>query len=123
MPFESKNKDLIDKLHEALKVKRSTARVYASTLATLARNLNIPPTDVTNLTWLTKRRILKFVGDVNNLTKRKNLASGIIAGLKVLKEKKVIENYRQILMKADKDYTAFLMSGKRKRLMQINNGQ
>jgi len=43
MPFESKNKDLIDKLQEALSVKRSTARVYASTLATLARNVNIPP--------------------------------------------------------------------------------
>jgi len=115
MPFESKNKDLIDKLQEALSVKRSTARVYASTLATLARNVNIPPEDVTSLTWLTKKRIVKFVSDVNNLTKRKNLASGIVAGLKVLKEKKIIQEYRQILMKADKDYTAFLVSGKRKR--------
>ena len=115
MPFESKNKTLTDKLEAALKVRRSTARVYASTLATLARNIKIPPTEVDGLAWLTKKKILKYTSDINNLTKRKNLASGIVAGLKVIGEKKVIDDYRQILMKADKDYTKFLASGKRKR--------
>jgi hypothetical protein len=38
------------------------------------------------------------VGNVNNLTRRKNTASAIIAGLKVVGEKKVIEEYREILM-------------------------
>ena len=115
MPFESKNQVLIDKLEATLKVRRSTARVYASTLATLSRSVKIPPEDVDSLTWLTKKKVLTYVGDVNNLTKRKNLASGIVAGLKVIGEKKVIDEYRQILMKADKDYTSFLASGKRKR--------
>ena len=114
MPIDVKNKVLIDTFEDKLKVKRSTARVYASQLVTLARNMKIP-FDLKDLVWLKKAKVLRHVGNVNNLTRRKNTASAIIAGLKVVGEKKVIEEYREILMQADKDHTAFLVSGKRKR--------
>jgi len=107
-----KNTVLTDRFQKVLDVKRSTARVYASALASLSRKVN---ESVDDLSWLTKKSILKHVADINNLTRRKNLASAIIAGLKVADETKVIEKYRKILMKADKDYTAYLQSGKRKR--------
>ena len=107
-----KNIILIDRFHKALSVKRSTARVYASAIASLSKTVNESTED---LSWLTKKKLLKHVGDINNLTRRKNLASAIVAALKVIKEDKVIEKYRKILMQADKDYTAYLQSGKRKR--------
>lgn len=115
MPFEAKNTILTDKLEGKLNVRRSTARVYASTLANLARIQKVPPEDVANLEWLKKKKLFAHVSNINNLTRRKNIASGIVAGLKVIGDKKHIEDYRQVLMKADKDYTAFLASGKRKR--------
>ena len=107
-----KNTVLTDRFQKVLGVKRSTARVYASALASLSRKVN---ESVDDLGWLTKKKILKHVADINNITRRKNLASAIIAGLKVVDERTVIEKYRKILMKADQDYTAYLQSGKRKR--------
>jgi hypothetical protein len=107
-----KNTVLIDRFEKALKVKRSTARVYASSIGSLARKLD---QSVDDLSWLKMKRLIKHVGDINNLTRRKNLAAGIIAGLKVIDERTVIEKYREILMKADRDHTAFLQSGKRGR--------
>ena len=113
VPFKkARNTALTDSFEKALGVKRSTARVYASAIASLSRKVNESTDDIH---WLTKKKILKHVGDINNLTRRKNLASAIVAGLKVLQEKRMIEKYREILMKADKDYSAYLQSGKRKR--------
>lgn len=114
MPIDAQNGDLIDTFEKKLNVKRSTARVYASQIVTLAKIVKIP-FDLKDLTWLKKGKVLRFVGNINNLTRRKNTASAIVAGLKVLGEKKIIEDYREILMRADKDHTAFLASGKRKR--------
>lgn len=105
-----KNIVLIDRFEKALKVKRSTARVYASAIGSLARKMN---ESIEDLSWLTKKKYLKHVGDINNLTSRKNLAAALIAGLKSTDEHTVIEKYREILMKADKDHTKFLQSGKR----------
>ena len=112
MDLTPKNTVLIDRFEKTLKVKRSTARVYASSIASLAKKMNEKTDD---LSWLKKKKIKKHVADINNLTRRKNLASGIIAALKVIDERKIIEDYRKILMQADKDYTAYLQSGKRKR--------
>ena len=113
MPIDMKNGVLIDTFEKSLGVKRSTARVYARQLVTLARKLEIP-FDLKDL-CLKKPKILTYVGNINNLTRRKNTASAIVAALKVLGEKKLIIEYREILIQADKDHTAFLVSGKRKR--------
>ena len=59
MPFEKKNTVLTDKLEDKLKVRRSTARVYASILATLSRVQKIPPEDVDNLQWLKKKKNIR----------------------------------------------------------------
>jgi len=114
MPFAPKNTKVTDLIVGKLGVRRSTARVYASTLAMVAREVKLKD-GIEDLTWLRKKKVLKFVSNINNLTRRKNTASGIIAGLKTIGDKKTIEQYRDILMQADKDYTAFLTSGKRKR--------
>ena len=101
MDLTPKNTVLIDRFEKTLKVKRSTARVYASSIASLAKKMNEKTDD---LSWLKKKKIKKHVADINNLTRRKNLASGIVAALKVIDERKIIEDYRSILMQADKDY-------------------
>ena len=119
MPFDKKNTDLTDKLQETLKVKHSTARVYASSLRQLASHLKIT-FEGADVSWLIRRKVLNYVHKVVNLTRRKNMASGAIAGLKLIGDdkkeaKKKLGNYREILMKADKDHKAFLVAGKRKR--------
>ena len=115
MPFVQKeiNKKLVDELLK-LKVARSSARVYASQILSIVRAVKVKVEDF-KLQDLTQKKFLNHVSEINNLTKRKNAASAIVAGLKVIGEKKIIDAYRQVLMKADKDYTAFLASGKRKR--------
>ena len=117
MPFAQKNNKLTEQLL-TLKIARSSARVYASTIMGLAKALKA--TEDFKLSDLKLRKYLTHVSSINNLTKRKNAASAVVAGLKVVGEKssKIISEYRQVLMKADKDYTAFLASGKRKRPYQ-----
>ena len=114
MPFatKEKNKKLTDRLLK-LKIARSSARVYASQILSIARAVKAETGFV--LEDLKQQKFLNYVSGISNLTKRKNAASAIVAGLKVIDEKKIIVSYRQVLMKADKDYTAFLASGKRKR--------
>ena len=115
MPFDAHdNTKLTKKLEEALKVKHATARVYASSIRQLATLMKIDFKD-TDIEWLTKRRVVNFLNNVVNLTRRKNLASGAVAGLKLLGNQKIIGDYREILMQADKDHKSFLMSGKRKK--------
>ncbi len=119
MPFEKKNTDLVERLQETLKVKHSTARVYASSLRQLASNVKIT-FEGADVSWITRRKVLNYVGKTVNLTRRKNLASGAIAGLKLLGDekkeaKKKLGDYREILMKSDKDHRAFLVAGKKKR--------
>ena len=115
MPFAQKNNKLTEQLL-TLKIARSSARVYASTIMGLAKALKA--TEDFKLSDLKLRKYLTHVSSINNLTKRKNAASAVVAGLKVVGESKIISEYRQVLMKADKDYTAFLASGKRKRPYQ-----
>ena len=115
MPYdENDNTKLTEKLEEALNVKHSTARVYASSIRQLATLLKITFTGA-DVSWLTKRKVVNHLNNVVNLTKRKNLASGAVAGLKLLGNQKIISDYREILMRADKDHKSFLMSGKRKK--------
>ena len=70
MDLTPKNTVLIDRFEKTLKVKRSTARVYASSIASLAKKMNEKTDD---LSWLKKKKIKKHVADINNLTRRKNL--------------------------------------------------
>ncbi len=87
MPFVSKaqNKKLIDNLLK-LKVARSSARVYASQILSIARA--VKQNDF-KLEDLKQQKFLNHVSSINNLTKRKNAASAIVAGLKVIGEKKL----------------------------------
>ena len=115
MPFDAHdNKVLTKKLEEALKVKHATARVYASSIRQLATLLKIEYKD-DDIQWLTKRKVVNYLNNIVNLTRRKNLASGAVSGLKLLGNQKIISDYREILMQADKDHKSFLMSGKRKK--------
>lgn len=115
MPYDAHdNKDLTKKLEVALKVKHTTARVYASSIRQLSTLIKIP-FEGADIEWLKRRKVVNYLNSVVNLTRRKNLASGAIAGLKLLGNQKIINDYREILMQADKDHKSFLMSGKRKK--------
>ena len=63
MPMDAQNGELIDTFEKTLKVKRSTARVYASQIVTLAKIVKIP-FDLKDLTWLKKPKVLRFVGSL-----------------------------------------------------------
>ena len=67
MPFAPKNTKVTDLIVGKLGVRRSTARVYASTLAMVAREVKLKD-DIEVLTWLKKKKVLKFVSNINNLT-------------------------------------------------------
>ena len=56
MDLTPKNTVLIDRFEKTLKVKRSTARVYASSIASLAKKMNEKTDD---LSWLKKKKIKK----------------------------------------------------------------
>ena len=95
MPFEEKNTDLVERLQETLKVKHSTARVYASSLRQLASNVKIK-FDGDDISWITRRKVLNYVSKTVNLTRRKNLASGAIAGQKLLGDEKKEAKKKQV---------------------------
>ena len=88
-------------------MKHATARVYASSIRQLATLMKIEFKDA-DIQWLTKRKVVNYLNNVVNLTRRKNLASGAVSGLKLLGNQKIISDYREILMQADKDHKNLL---------------
>ena len=86
MPFatKEKNKKLTDRLLK-LKIARSSARVYASQILSLARAVKAEAGF--ELEDLKQKKFLNHVSSISNLTKRKNAASAIVAGIKVIEEK------------------------------------
>ena len=103
-------------LVEGAKNKERTAKVYAATLrriykAVYKKNLEDP-----KLAFLRTTKLLNHVKKIVNLTRRKNAATAVVQGLKATKAPvSTLAKFREIMMTADKDYTAFLVSGKRKR--------
>lgn len=101
---------------EALGSKERSAKVYASTIRRIHRQVYKKELESTNLEFLKAAKALNFVKKIVNLTQKKNAASSIVMGLKAIKApEKTIAKFRKILMDSDKDYQKFLTSGKRKR--------
>lgn len=118
MPLEKKNTKLTKRLAEKLKVKQNTARVYASLLKQMwlrtskeATHDNMPD----DLGFLKSSKTKGYVRGIVNLTRRKNHSNAAVAGTKLIDDEKTRNEYREIMMTADKDYQKFLTSGKRQR--------
>ena len=120
MPIAAKNKVLATRIAEKLGVKNNTARVYASLIKQMwlrtskqATHGNMPA----DMNFLKTTKMKSYVKGIVNLTRRKNHANAAIAGLKLVTDAKDThrQEYRDVMMSADKDFQKFLISGKRQR--------
>ena len=88
---------------EALGSKERSAKVYASTIRRIHRQVYKKELESTNLEFLKAAKALNFVKKIVNLTQKKNAASSIVMGLKAIKApEKTIAKFRKILMDSDK---------------------
>ena len=120
MPIEKKNTELTKRITEKLGVKNNTARVYASLIKQMwlrmskeATHQNMPA----DMAFLKTTKMKSYVRGIVNLTRRKNHANAAVAALKMVTDEKDVhkQEYRDIMMAADKDFQKFLLSGKRQR--------
>ena len=120
MPIEKKNTALTKRIAEKLGVKNNTARVYASLIKQMwlrtskeATHKNMPA----DMAFLKTTKSKAYVRGIVNLTRRKNHANAAVAALKMVTDEKDVhkQEYRDIMMAADKDFQKFLLSGKRQR--------
>ena len=99
--------------------KERTAKVYAATLRRIHKQVykkELAAQSMAELPFLRTAKVHNFVKKIVNLTRRKNAATAVVQGLKATKApEKTIGKFRTIMMQSDKDYQAFLVSGKRKR--------
>ena len=108
--------DLYRVLVKGNKNKERSAKVYAATLRRIHKQVYKKEMEDEDLDFLRTAKVLNFVKKIVNLTRRKNAATAIVQGLKATKApEKMIAKFREVMMGADKDYQAFLVSGKRKR--------
>jgi len=96
--------------------KERTAKVYAATLRRIHKQVYKKELTDPTLAFTRKAKAFNHVKKIVNLTRRKNAATAMVAGLKATKApEKIVDKFRALMMAADKDYQAFLVSGKRKR--------
>ena len=96
--------------------KERTAKVYAATLRRIHKQVYKKELDDEDMPFLRTAKVHNFVKKIVNLTRRKNASTAVVQGLKATKgPEKTIAKFREIMMQSDKDYQAFLVSGKRKR--------
>ena len=115
MPIPKINDNLVERLEAKLKIRHTTARSYASAIRGLFRQLKGDTKFNGTLNFVTSPKLMRIVTDIPNLSKRKNSANAAIAALKILGgNAKVLADYRQLMMAADKDFQQYLRSGKKK---------
>ena len=108
--------ELFRVLADANKHKERTAKVYAATLRRIHREVVKTELDDPKMPFLGTNKTLNHIKKIVNLTRRKNAATAMVSGLKATKgSEKMLAKYREIMFAADKDYQAFLQSGKRRR--------
>ena len=115
MPIAKINDNLVERLEGKLKIKHTTARSYASAIRGLYRKLGKDTPYDGSLGFISTAKMIRVVGDIQNLSARKNAANAAVAGLKVAGgQEKAMAEYRQLMMAADKDFQAYLKAGKKK---------
>ena len=108
--------ELFEVIVDALGRKERTAKVYAATIKRVYKQVYKKPMADIDLQFIRKAKTLNFVKKIVNLTRRKNAATALLVGLQAIKAPvKKVNQYRDIMMSADKDYQKFLQSGVRKR--------
>ena len=108
--------ELYQVISRSLNSKERTAKVYAATIRRIHREVYNTELDDLFMKFIEKAKTFNYVKKIVNLTRRKNAATAMLIGLKTVEgSDKMREKYRKVMMAADKDYQAFLVSGKRKR--------
>ena len=109
-----KNKELIEVLQKALKIKRPSARSYASLIRRLHTDLK--QEGPLELGFLDKDATVKHVAAIANVGRRKNQAVAALAGARAADHPKKRQNeYRTIMLSADSDYKKWASSGTRQK--------
>ena len=112
MVLATKNKVLIDALEDKLKLKRQSARAYASQIRKLHTVMKIPGS--LSFAFLDTDKAVKQVSDIINVGQRKNMASASLAGTRAADMSQKRQNeYRAVMMEADKGYKQWISSGTR----------
>lgn len=110
----AKNKVLIGPLEDKLKLKRKSARAYASQIRRIFTEMKVA--GPLSFAFLDSDKTVKHVADITNVGRRKNLASAALAGTRAAAmSQSRQQKYREVMMSADKDYRIWSASGTRKK--------
>lgn len=108
----AKNKTLVDRLQKSRNIQRQTARVYASNLRRVNRELSDRDFNF-DLKWLKDTKILDKLKQLKSINVKRNLTSSIIVGLAVLPESETVKkSYSDYLHVLNKENEEMLRKGK-----------
>ncbi len=109
-----KNQQLIETLQSKLKIKRPSARSYASLIRRLHTDLK--QTGPLSLDFLNRDASVKHVAAIDNVGRRKNQSVAALAGTRAAGHPLKRQNeYRSIMLSADADYKRWASSGTRQK--------
>ena len=107
-----KNQRLIETLQTKLKIKRPSARSYASLIRRL--HVDLKQTGPLSMEFLNRDATVKHVAAIDNVGRRKNQSVAALAGTRAADLKRQNE-YRSIMLSADADYKKWASSGTRQK--------
>ena len=109
-----KNQQLIETLQSKLKIKRPSARSYASLIRRLHTDLK--QAGSLSLDFLNRDATVKHVAAIDNVGRRKNQSVAALAGARAAGHPQKRQNeYRSIMLSADSDYKKWASSGTRQK--------
>ena len=101
---------------DGLNSKERTAKVYASTIRRVHREVFNRELDDPSLQFIKSVKVFNHVRNIVNLTRKKNASTALLQGAKAVGlSDKVQEKYRKLMFGADAAYTKFLKSGERRK--------
>ena len=108
--FKAINSNLTDLLQQKSTCKRASCRTYASSLVKIWREM----TDLdrsqmpSNFKWVDTNKMAPYLSRQKPLTRRKNLATAVLAAMKTLSQPEFRVAVLKVLKDADVAYTQFL---------------
>jgi len=109
-----KNQRLIETLQTKLKIKRPSARSYASLIRRL--HVDLKQTGPLSMEFLNRDATVKHVAAIDNVGRRKNQSVAALAGTRAADHPLKRQNeYRSIMLSADADYKRWASSGTRQK--------
>ena len=108
----AKNKALINPLVEKLNIKRKSARAYASQIRRIFTDMKV--SGPISFRFLDSDKAVKHVAAIDNVGRRKNMATAALAGARAGDMSKARQSqFRDVMFSADKGYKQWIASGTR----------